>query len=443
MRKKWLLLSLLGLSAFSLSACQNNPVIDPTSEEEISEKTSEIPSESETSESSNNEAAYTIMIYMCGSDLESDTELGGLATLNINEILSVDLNDEVNVIIETGGSKRWYTPGINASYLQRFHVENKKLIEDEKLTKANMGSSETFQSFVEWGLNEYPAEKTGVILWNHGGAMSGVCFDENYHDDSLTNSEIKTALNNAFKNTKRNEKLEWIGYDACLMAVLDIADFNSDFFNYMVCSQESEPGEGWAYSKFLKTLSNNPSINTETLLGNIVDSYVTKCGDMYNEIAEDPEYADYKNYNDATLSVLDLSKVSSLVEAWENVSTSLSSIITSSRKFSTFKSNILNKAQRFGYDPDYGYSFDIFDLEDVVNLMKNNSTYNVNGLNEVKTAYQNVIINHQNGRDSGDACGLCIFAAASGYSFSSDYSTSETNLTNWRTLNSNYGSWYR
>ena len=46
-----------------------------------------------------------------------------------------------------------------------------------------MGKSKTFQDFLEWGLTEYPAEKTAVIMWNHGGAMQGVCSDENYNGD--------------------------------------------------------------------------------------------------------------------------------------------------------------------------------------------------------------------------------------------------------------------
>ena len=194
-------------------------------------------------------AQYTIMVYMCGADLESD---GGLASSDINEMCyAQNKPDNVNIIIQTGGTPKWYNRKIDPNKTQRWHVSDGGLILDEELPKANFGQSQTFQGFMEWGLKEYPAKKTGVILWNHGGAMAGVCSDDNYNGDTLLSSEVTTALGKAFQNTGRKSKLEWIGYDACLMQVQDIAEANSDYFNYMVGSQESEAGEGWVYYKWL------------------------------------------------------------------------------------------------------------------------------------------------------------------------------------------------
>lgn len=93
---------------------------------------------------------------MCGSDLESDSQQGGLATANLKEILSVNLPDNVNFVIETGGASSWKsTYGISSSKLGRYEVKNKKLVLKESLSKANMGSSSTLQSFVEWGLKDW------------------------------------------------------------------------------------------------------------------------------------------------------------------------------------------------------------------------------------------------------------------------------------------------
>ena len=53
----------------------------------------------------NNKAEWTIMIYMCGADLES---VNGLASSDIDEILKVSGQpDDVNIIIETGGASSW------------------------------------------------------------------------------------------------------------------------------------------------------------------------------------------------------------------------------------------------------------------------------------------------------------------------------------------------
>ncbi|MCH5180152.1 MAG: Ig-like domain-containing protein [Erysipelotrichales bacterium] len=380
---------------------------------------------------------YTIMIYMCGSDLESASD-GGLATDNITEILSVkNKPDNVNIIIETGGAKKWKTKyGISANYLQRWHVENNQLVKDDQLTKASMGLSSTFQSFMEWGLTEYPASQTGVVLWNHGGAMDGCCYDENFNDDPLTNSEVHTALKNAFKNVGRTEKLSWIGYDACLMAVADVADLNSDYFEYMVASQESEPGEGWDYDNWIDNIYSNTKIEAPELLIEISDTFVTKCAASYNSYG-----GQYRGFNDATMSVLDLSKMPSFREAWENMALKLSSIITSSSSWSTFKT-LVKKCQQFGYDDEYGYSFDVFDMKDFIDLIKANSTYSQIGINDVENAFNALVIYNTYGKDSADASGLCFFCAVYGYSQKSTYTTSDTYFTNWRNLNIKYGTWY-
>lgn len=388
-----------------------------------------------TVEDSSDIADYTIMIYMCGSNLESDS---GLATENIKEILSVkNMPDNVNIIIETGGATSWKsTYGINKRYLQRWHVANNSLVNDADLTRASMGASSTFQSFIEWGLTEYPAANTGVVFWNHGGAMGGCCSDDNYNGDMLTNAEVNLALKNAFENTNRTEKLEWVGYDCCLMQVADIADFNSEYFNYMVASQESEPGEGWDYDKWISNIYSNSQIETPTLLQNIADTFVTKCADTYNSYGYQ-----YRGFNDATMSVLDLSKMPAYREAWESMASDLSNIITTQAKWNTFK-NLLSKCQQFGYDEDYGYSFDVFDLGDYIEAIKTNSTYSSIRISAVENAFKDMLVYNIYGKDSADASGLCFFAAVNGYSYAEDYDETQTNFTNWRELNEKYGSWY-
>ncbi|MDY6094425.1 MAG: clostripain-related cysteine peptidase [Candidatus Enteromonas sp.] len=381
---------------------------------------------------------YTVMIYMCGSDLESASD-GKLATANIKEILSVDYGDSVNVILQTGGSKKWWTSGISASKLGRYHVENGKLVQDASLPKASMGSPKTFQSFLEWGLNEYPAKQTGVILWNHGGAMSGVCYDENYADDSLMNSEVRAALRGAFQSTNRTEKLSWIGYDACLMSVADIADFNSDYFDYMISSQEAEPGEGWDYDSWLGDLANNPKISISDLGKSIIDSYVAKCGKVYQE------YGYPSGYNDATLALLDLSKAGEFAVAYENLGTALQGKITSKSAFSSF-AKVADQALRFGMieeDRAEYYPYDVFDLSSLLTKMKASSAYNVAQISDVETAMNDLVEYRKNGKTLASACGLSVFVPTSGYSYASDYSSSESDYSTWVNFFSQYGTFYR
>ena len=167
--------------------------------------------------------AYTVMIYMCGSNLESyDSDYrqyGSQASDNLAEIMKVDLPDNVNIIVETGGAKNWdpsYVSRLGASIpaeLTRWTVEDNHLVKEEtslQPSDGSMGLASTFQDFMEWGIENYPAAKTGVIMWNHGGAMDGCCADERYSDDMLTPAEMNEALQASFASTS-TEKVKNFG----------------------------------------------------------------------------------------------------------------------------------------------------------------------------------------------------------------------------------------
>ena len=370
--------------------------------------------------------AWTIMIYMCGSDLESDKRSGGLATADIKEILSVaNQPDDVNIILETGGAKSWKsTYSISKDKLERWHVKNKQLVKDGSYTYASMGEKSTFQSFLEWGLTTYPAEKTGVILWNHGGAMSGVCFDEKSDDDSLLNSEVQSALRSVFPKLDIKNKLEFIGYDACLMQDQDIAEFNSEFFKYMVASQEAESGYGWDYDNWVDNLYKKES--TETILKEICDSFIKD--------NDDTGYA-----NDQTLSYLDLSKMSDYKEAFENLANALSGKITSSNKKSF--GNLVKSAKTFAVDGDNSqYYYGLYDVKDFLNKLSNNSTFNPgsNYITEVINARNELVKYSKAGSSAGNANGLSLVWGISSYA-QQMYVAAETNFTKWQKLSDTYG----
>lgn len=272
--------------------------------------------------------------------------------------------------------------------------------------------------------------------------MEGVCYDENYNDDSLTNAEVHTAMKNAFASTGRTEKLTWVGYDACLMAVADIANYNADYFNYMISSQESEPGEGWDYDTWLSKIIANPEITPLSLATNITDTYIQKCADTYNSYG-----GNYRGFNDGTMSVLDLSKMSAFSTAFEKMAGQISTVVTSSSKWSTLKT-LMNSCQRFGaatVNNQTVYQFDIFDIQDFCEKIAASSTYKttVTAVSEMKTALTDLVAYNKYGNDSSDACGLCMFCPVSGYSYSYGYASGETGFTTWQTFVKKYGSFYK
>lgn len=372
---------------------------------------------------------HTVLIYMCGADLESKNQL---ATGDIQEILKISNQpDDVNIVIETGGASSWAsTYGISSTYLERYHVENKSLVRDNQLTYASMGSSSTLQSFIEYGLNNYPADRVGLVFWNHGGGMRGVCYDEKKNDDVLKNSEIRSAVSGALSNCGMSgQKLEWVGYDACLMAVQDIAETNSDYFNYMVASEESEAGYGWDYDTWVDDLYSKKT--TTTILKAIVDGFISDNGGASS------------SSGDQTLSYLNLSYASAYKTAWENMASQLNSVVTTSNK-SSFNSAITSNVKHYA-DSDYDY-FCTFDAWDFVDKLANNSAFSSFRIDSsyttaVKNAHANLVAYNLAQKGAGVSKGLCMYwPNSSQYSdVSTYYTTSETRFTTWRSFCVNKG----
>ena len=378
---------------------------------------------------------YTILLYMCGSDLESNnatTTQGGQATRDITEILSVSCPSNVNFVIQTGGSTKWSTKyNISATKIGRYHVNNKSLVTDAQLDQASMGDYQTFRDFLDWGMVTYPAKKYGVIMWDHGGAMEGCCQDDNYDGDTLLNSEVINAVWDARLLAGVSEKLEFIAYDVCLMQVQDIAEFNSYNFNYMIASQESEGGTGYDYDAWLPTLYNNAgSVNTVTLLTKIADTFITEQGTT----------------SDQTQSVLDLSKMPQYYEAFEALAAKLRTVITSATAWNTF-ATLVDSCQKYGaydYNGSTYYLFDVFDVSQLFTKMQSSNNYSAcsSELTAVRTAFSNLVVYERHGSGT-TAGGLSFFCPISGYAEHYYYDSYETDFTNWRLLCEAYGDWYQ
>ena len=371
---------------------------------------------------------WTILIYMCGSNLESqDSD----ASTDITEILNVpDQPDNVNIVIETGGSDSWHLASskiegatkVPSNQLARWHVRNQKLVWDENVTESCMGNRSTYQSFLQYGIDNYPAQKTGVILWNHGGGIDGVCFDD--HHTSGTDSEYYSLLASethaAHQAVLGSEKLEFIGYDACTMGTFEIADFNSDNFNYQVTSQELEEGGGWYYTGWIDNLYNDDE--TETILSQICDTFVS----YYSS-----------GSNDQTLAVLDLSYASSFRSYFESYAFALKSKLQSgSISKSTFINYVKSNVKLFGDSSAYGYGQ--FDVKDFITKCQNKSDYSVTSTTatNVTNLLNNYVKHNKTGTRAGNSNGISLTYCIAN---SVDYPSSETNFTNWSSFNSSFG----
>ncbi len=336
-----------------------------------------------------NTYTHTVMVYMVGSDLESNY---GSASADLAEMFAAkpDLENN-NVVVFTGGASQWQIPSIDADKSYLLELKEDDFYPKEEFDACNMGESASLSNFVTYCLDEYDTDKYSLILWNHGaGPVMGFGVDENY-SDILSLPELQKALDTSVG--KSDKKLELIGFDACLMSSLEVADAFAPYANYLVSSQETEPGWGWNYA-FLSELS-EPGMNGAGLGKEIIDSYMDYSEEMFERYP--------KSQADITLSCIDLTK-------YDDVEKSLGEFFTEvdgNLSVTTFPEVIRerNEMRNFGsFSSDYNYS--LIDTVDLVEQLCDND--NENSAQKAVEALDEMMVYNQTNMFNANGVSICF-----------------------------------
>ncbi len=347
---------------------------------------------------------YTFMVYMNGSDLESEyfwdeDVYGAAATYDILEMAAVGSNDELNIILETGGTSYWDNPVIDPTQNQRYLVVKDDLVLLEDLGARNMGSSDTLYDFIVWTVQNYPAQKYVLDFWNHGGGpLYGFGSDELFSvemdgyevGEFLSLPEIEDALRRAKEST--DVHFEVIGFDACLMASVEVAHMVSPYANYLVASEELEPGHGWNYEGIITQLMLDPTISGAGLGMIISDQF-------YEQAVE------YDTVEMITLSVIDLSMIQDVVIALENLS---SDMMADMSEISTI--NMIaggrSRAESYGSNTPFSGYTELIDLYDFSGFLMGNQLEEATAL---RTAIDSAVIYQVRGPSRLFGGGLSVY----------------------------------
>ena len=195
-------------------------------------------------------ADSTIMVYMNGSDLEGDY---GAATADLREMMDAlrtagqeENFPSLHVVVEAGGSTRWELDEMDGVPYARFSLTEDGISSMEPMEIRNMGDADTLTDFVNYGVQSYPANHYGLILWNHGGGpVGGYGSDSHFDGDGLSLEEIREALDHSVMADKA---FDFVAFDACLMGSVEIADCLEGRAGYVIASPELEPQDGYDYS---------------------------------------------------------------------------------------------------------------------------------------------------------------------------------------------------
>jgi len=142
------------------------------------------------------------------------------------------------------------------------------------LGELNMGDPATLSWFIERCMSFFPSDKYGLILWNHGGGARGleprgICEDSE-NDDILNLNEVQQAVSSGFTS---EDKLAFLGMDACLMGTVEVAYEFRNLVSYMTFSPANEWG-GWAYDDIFGTMTG--STTPEELAKMAAEAYKEK-----------------------------------------------------------------------------------------------------------------------------------------------------------------------
>jgi len=250
------------------------------------------------------------MVYLAG-----DNDLETYGVKDLGEMKAVGSTDEVAVVAEFDRMSDQVT--------RRYYLTANQDLEADcvaELPEVNTGDPKALVSFATWACQAYPAERYALVLWNHGAGWKD---DDIYHaaaargivskvgrgqirsltggkpsralfrtsleqlvveaserailfDDSATdfldNQELKCVLEKTVQVAAR--PLDLLGFDACLMNMLEVHYQVRDLCRVVVGSQEVEPGDGWPYDAVLARLVAEPAMTAEELAQVIVDEYV-------------------------------------------------------------------------------------------------------------------------------------------------------------------------
>jgi hypothetical protein len=265
---------------------------------------------------------WTFIVYMA-----ADNNLRSFAAYNLKQMAMVGSNENVNIIVHLDivlNGKQKTT--------RRYFIDKNKIVQvnadDPHSQRMDSGNPQTLISTCQWGIENYHADDYALILWNHGTGildpirygkaintsdlfsfnpltnkldldrsipfldlfdqqdddLRGICWDDttgNY----LTNSKLEFALNEIVTHILKGKKLSLLGFDACLMSMLEVATITKKYAHIMVSSQEVELGTGWDYNRVLTPFLHG-AVEPTVLAKNIVLSYQSAYHSVTNDYTQ-------------------------------------------------------------------------------------------------------------------------------------------------------------
>ncbi|NHJ86637.1 MAG: hypothetical protein FK734_14320 [Asgard group archaeon] len=333
---------------------------------------------------------WLIMIY-----LDGDNNLEDVAIDDFNELEEgFDPAQDIKILVLIDRAVGYDTSNGDWTGTRLYQITyddtstiTSTLIEDKG--ELNMGSGAVLEDFVEYCLTSTDAQNYWLNLWDHGGGVDGICWDDTSSPDALYMDEMQQAIANAENTTSKT--IDLISHDACHMGMIEVACELEGLCDYFVASEESIPGAGFDYLAILDDLNLDPTMDAATLADVIVDSYESF----------------YSSTSYVTLSVLNVSLMADLKYYMNNLSELLENIVLDG--YGSYLEDAFFEALTFYGD----YQIDLVHLVELIQaettLDANYGLLSTSTQNVLDTLSDMIIRNFQDSVYAGNANGVAIF----------------------------------
>ncbi len=350
---------------------------------------------------------WTFMVYM-----EANNDLDIFAPKNIDQMKSVGSNHNINIIAhmhtrENKGNKR-----------KTIFIKEKEsiLLEEKTDPIKNFDHEKDLVEFCTKTIQKYPAEHYALIFWNHGtGALDpntrfyfsasqlfslsgtqemgksalhapsmcnlkqtlqqtkGICFDDKT-GNFLTEQKLCSALKTITQQALHEKKLSLVGFDACLMSMIEVASALKDYVEIMVGSQEVELGTGWNYARALAPFLFG-TISPKTFGVHIVQAYAKT----------------YASIADYTQSAIDLSAVSDIESNISKIAQHIIQIKKKHKEINIKKALKISRSKHFCTHFDEPSFVDLHHLYENIITNINESSHEIDKSNTLVANLKNLL----------------------------------------------------
>ena len=335
-------------------------------------------------------ANWTVLVYVMG-----DNDLESFAVGDIFEMAEAGSNEHLNIVSLIDRHPEYSDdemgPLGNFEGTQLIHVGEEEILQSVDLGEVNTGSADELAGFVTAGIQQFPADHYALIIWDHGAGWPGMGPDETDGEDILTLPEIGEGIA-AGLDAAGVDRLDLIGFDACLMGTFEVAHAMRDLADVMVASEELEPGHGWDFSS-LEILRSGDDVSAGELATTIVDTYEAHAKDFGTAL-------------EITLSAVDLTKLDELDAALRELGDVME--FADSAALAALGA-ARQDALAFGDSPDLSLASNAVDLGVLMTELSANNISVRPEADAVLGALETVVIHEISGIATSEATGLSVY----------------------------------